>query len=118
MSLYTILIDRLCHGRATLMQTNAKKAYRFDSRGVYLLDISHPLQYVFNVGEDYICLCDNDTKGDFSQPNDLLLDSVYALIQASSYQPKRWSNWWKRGKEKQQMVICPDPAGFIFDELA
>lgn len=118
MSLYTLLIDRLRRKEACMLQISTDTAFRFDERGAYHINLLGATDDIYMSSIKYLCLCDNELKGQDNPPHRLLTDMSHTLIQASSYKPKSWDSWRKKATRKSRILYCPDPTFSIFRELA
>jgi hypothetical protein len=88
--LYYVLVNRLLENKPTVLQNNSKDVFIFDDKGCHVVEASSR-QYSYRIGhQDTWALVDLGDK--VATPADVIVDSSFFLVMASSPQPTRWKN--------------------------
>ena len=88
--LYYILVNRLLENKPTVLQNSSSGVFIFNDKGCYMLEASSDQDY-YRIGhQDTWALVDLGEK--FAKPANVIVNSSFFLVMASSPQPTRWKD--------------------------
>ena len=88
--LYYILVNRLLENKPTVLQNNSRDVFIFNDKGFYTLEASSD-QASYRIGhQDTWALV--DLGNTVATPAEVIVNSSFFLVMASSPQPTRWKD--------------------------